>query len=204
MLSCRALSRAGRTCCRVVRGPMAAVLASPLPLPAGSVPLSPCTLGGPISPQLQVRRQGLEHRGKTQITRPGHQPRPGADLGSVAPCAFPASREGRAMAQPYRDPGGDNFPFLKNFTGIAGAKGQWLRFQRDAGAGAGWAGEQVERSILAAPHARHPVGPQAGTHPAGGAAAPCPGHPLPGDTLLCTSRSDPQTQTLPTPGQGPV
>lgn len=50
---------------------------------------------------------------------------------------------------------GDGIPFLKNFTGIASAKGQWLPFQRDASAGAGWAGEQVEGSVLGPPDAGH-------------------------------------------------
>lgn len=37
---------------------------------------------------------------------------------------------GRTRVQPRGDPG--NFPFLKNFTGIAGVKGQLVQFQRDA------------------------------------------------------------------------
>lgn len=79
------------------------------------------------------------------------------------------------MARPHRDLG-DNFPFLKNFTGIAGVRGQQLRFQRAAGAG--WAGEQVEGSILGAPHTGHPVGPQAGT-PSRQGSCPLPWPPPP-------------------------
>lgn len=95
MLSCRALAKASRTCCRVVRGPMAAVLASPLPLPAGSAPLSPWTLCGPISPQLQVRRQGLEHRGKTQIKGQATSRAQGQTWAPWHPVlSLPARREG--------------------------------------------------------------------------------------------------------------
>lgn len=60
-----------------------------------------------------------------------------------------------------------NFPFPKNFTGIAGVKGQLGRFQRDASTRAGWAAEQLEGSILGEP-TQLQAGTHSGTHVDGG------------------------------------
>lgn len=140
--------------------------------PPGALPCpahGPCGVPAPPSARFAGRDWGREGKPKQQGQTQGE------NLGSVAPHAPPASPEGGRWHGPAGIRG-DNFPFLKNFTGIAGVRGQQLQFQRAASAG--WAGEQVEGSILGAPQAGHPAGLQAGT-PSPQGSCPLPWPPPP-------------------------
>lgn len=85
-----------------------------------------------------------------------------------------------------------NFPFPKNFTGIAGVKGQLGRFQRDASTRAGWAAEQLEGSILGEP-TQLQAGTHSGTHVDGGSRC--------GHAVLCQQCWESSSPNPPVPAQ---